>query len=484
MFHEGRLRRLLSLWLDGSLQPEETDQLAQMLCESAEARRVYLNSMNIHSALYDWATAKEYLDCLLAECAPVSAELSESDRLQPSRTSRRRSWAWAAAAAVLVLGVAVWSWPGAARRAEQSSALRQAAGDLPTPALANVVRHSSDCHWYVEHAGRSEPGSFHRGNLLRVASGRLSIAYDNGTEVSLYAPAAVQLVSNMRSRVLLGRLSARVPEAAQGFSVVTPQATVVDLGTEFGVEVNYDGGTDVVVFKGQVDVDYPSHSGSSTMHRLRMGEAVRLDAAGTASRIVSISNTTFSDEATPLGKDARPIVISAVRDNIRREESWNYYEIVHAGMAEDALAYVDREAHQYNGIDQRGMPACLLGGDYVKMFNNDKVNKDIRIDVTVEVPARLYVLLDDRLEPPQWLRDGFHDAGDNIGLDGGPFISKGKRYAIQQPGVGPGVSVDDVLSVWVREVRQPGVVHLGATEAPESGPNMYGIVAVPLEDTK
>jgi hypothetical protein len=150
-------------------------------------------------------------------------------------------------------------------------------------------------------------------------------------------------------------------------------------------------------------------------------------------------------------------------------------------MREDARAFVDRIAHEYNGVDERGMPGYLIGGDYVKTFNNDKVNHDIRIEVTVAVPARLFILLDDRLEPPEWLRDGFQNTGDKIGVDVGPFFSKGQWHNKTPPGVGPGMSVEDTLSVWVREVTAAGVVRLGATEAPESGPNMYGIVAVPLE---
>jgi hypothetical protein len=213
-----------------------------------------------------------------------------------------------------------------------------------------------------------------------------------------------------------------------------------------------------------------------------MGEAVRLDAIGTTSRIVSINNSSYDSAFGGVTTPARPAVITAVADNITRDESLNFYEIVHGGMREDALAYVDRKAHEYNGLDKRGMPPYLVGADYVKMFNNDKVNWDIRIDVTLAVPAKLYILLDDRLEPPAWLREGFTYTGDKIGVDIGPFFSKGQWHNITPPGVGPGESVEDTLSVWVREVEAPGVVHLGASEAPASGPNMYGIVAVPLED--
>ena len=153
-------------------------------------------------------------------------------------------------------------------------------------------------------------------------------------------------------------------------------------------------------------------------------------------------------------------------------------------MREDAKAFVDRESHEWNGVTTAGMPRYLLGGDYVKTFNNDKVNNDIEIRVTLGRPAKLYILFDDRIPAPPWLRENFRNTGDHIGVDEGPFYSKGVWCAEHQPGVGPGVSIDNTSSIWVREVNSPGTVILGATEAPISGINMYGIVAVPLDEDR
>ena len=62
------------------------------------------------------------------------------------------------------------------------------------------------------------------------------------------------------------------------------------------------------------------------------------------------------------------------------------------------------------------MPAYLVGGDYVKTFNNDKFSK-IEVYVTLVRPAYLYVLFDKRGVPPKWLRDEFEFTGDDIGVD-------------------------------------------------------------------
>jgi hypothetical protein len=213
---------------------------------------------------------------------------------------------------------------------------------------------------------------------------------------------------------------------------------------------------------------------------------MRIDKRGTASRIVAISNERFANRPDYYAaKVDRPVLISAVTDNIdRKNGSWNYYEIVHGGMCEDAKAFVDRDAHEWNGLNENGMPKFLLGGDYVKSFNNDKYGHDLELFVTIDHPCRLFILIDDRITPPTWLRRRFRDTGFDIGLDVGPFFRVEDDVLIDDrlPGVGPGVSVDDVISIWECKIDTPQVVHLGAPEASHRYVNMYGIVAVPLAD--
>ena len=68
-----------------------------------------------------------------------------------------------------------------------------------------------------------------------------------------------------------------------------------------------------------------------------------------------------------------------------------------------------------------GIPSYLLGGDYVKTFNDDKLNREVEIQVTLDRPAVLYVLLDKRSPVPDWLREDFFNTGDEIGIDGGGY---------------------------------------------------------------
>jgi hypothetical protein len=483
---ESHLVQLVSGWIDGEVDAASHQDLQLTLRESPEARKLYFACMVVHAELDATAKGKEYLAGLGADDDRGPAAVQTSTSTQ--RSQKRPLIILLAIAATLLLAATIgvlhhgWSLAGS------------------EPVIQAEVREvSPECQWYVENAKSRASEPFHRGHVLRVASGKLQLRYSQGVDVTLHAPAAYEFISATNARMILGRMTAHVDEGGKGFTVLSPRARVVDLGTQFGIEVNSDGATDVVVFKGEVDVEFLNFAkGGSQQQRLRMGQAVRVDAGGTKSRLVAINSGLYSSALVePAHK--RPPVITVVTDNISRGSSDYFYEIVHAGMKEDAPAFVDRIAHQYNGVDQRGMPAYLIGGDYVKTFNNDKdtFDKTINIDVTLAAPATVYVLLDERIETPQWLKDSFTNTNDVIGIDTGPFYDPvNKVWHNKGPsGVGPGESVEDRLTIWARTVSEPSTIRLGPLGVVKKsafepnqpryllGRNMYGIVAVPLDSS-
>jgi hypothetical protein len=135
---------------------------------------------------------------------------------------------------------------------------------------------------------------------------------------------------------------------------------------------------------------------------------------------------------------------------------------------------VDR-FHEWNGVDERGIPRDLRGADYVQTFNADKWEADVEISVELSAPSRLYVLFDRRLEPPEWLTNRFIDTGDVIGVD-----ESFRTPGMAQGGIGPGVSIETVHRIWVTEVPEAGVVKLGALPMQDLRVSMYGIAAIPL----
>jgi hypothetical protein len=483
------LKRLIAIGRDGVLQEPEHSRLEQLLSASREARAMYIGYMQLDAGL-DWKVrGSQSLDGLLrlADGGKVGMVDSpaEEDKPIPKRKGRRLIFACAALAACLIFVVTSLTWVSSllsdrnriadVERKDAAIEMDNALVHGEPGTIANVINITDDCHWFVE-SRRSVEGSILAGDTIRLTKGKLRVDFACGAVVTMKSPAALQVIAPKHVRAILGTLTAHAGEGAEGFTIDTPRTKVVDLGTDFGIDVTDHGSTDVVVFNGAVDLHSEGVRGLSARQRLGAGEGIRVTGDGTASRIVSILDSKFSiaDRSTSLRQVP---VVSEVRDNIRRGESWHYYEIVHGGMREDAKAFADRE-HEWNGIDKAGMPSYLAGGDYVKTFNDDKLNRNVEIEVTIDRPAALYVLYDNRSPVPDWLRDDFIDTGDEIGIDGTKF----QRFMVNATlGTGPGVSIDDTLSIWRRDVPVAGKVKLGAIEIGGERHNMYGIVAVPLQ---
>src|SRR5947209_3495488 len=79
------------------------------------------------------------------------------------------------------------------------------------------------------------------GTTVKLDRGLAALRFRSGARLVIEGPAEVKLVSAMRVELVQGKVGARVPESAQGFTVLSPRGEVIDLGTEFGVGVGQDG---------------------------------------------------------------------------------------------------------------------------------------------------------------------------------------------------------------------------------------------------
>jgi hypothetical protein len=302
-------------------------------------------------------------------------------------------------------------------------------------------------------------------------------------------PAEFDMLDPMRARLTKGRVRMRVSKTTgHGFVIETPYGNVTDLGTEFGLNVPEHGNAaGLVVFDGEVDLQVKQAAEPQELtgaYRLAQGEGVTFNHWGQLAPIGSIVTgtvATFLQAGETVG-DELPPLIASVNDNQRQSGKIKFYEIVPGGLAEDAKRYVDRP-HEWNGVTSDGIPAYLQGADYVRTFGHDGSSKNLEIYVTLTAPAKLYVLLDDRTQPPEWLKKDFRDTGDKIGADAGPWGAVNRTSNL---GVGAGNSIDFSCTVWERIVSKAEVVTLGSSVPKGTKPHhaMYGIAAVPLETEK
>ena len=128
----------------------------------------------------------------------------------------------------------------------------------------------------------------------RLDQGLLHLQFGGGVMVYVEAPARFDAVSEKRVMLHSGRLSANVPPEGVGFTVETPEAEVIDYGTEFSLDVE-DGASEVHVFDGLVRV-HPGASNQRDISRsvdLKASQAVRITGAAAEPVDISIAADRF-----------------------------------------------------------------------------------------------------------------------------------------------------------------------------------------------
>jgi hypothetical protein len=467
---------LLELTL-ASQQPdattEERARLERLLADNPQAILWYLRIVDDTLTLIDDATAAASTQCAGATIDRPSTTRAPRERVPAvARIVRNLSVATAAIAGTLIVAFA-------ALRYWQLSDPSHGAMALAVDEHGARVVKVSGVEW-VEGAHRfNEWDLIQPGDKLQIKAGWINVFLSGGAELLIAGPADVKYISPQRVFARQGKLAARIGPGAVGFRIDTPQANVIDRGTSFGVSIDGDGRTSVVVYEGRVDLDVVGGQ-KQPRRQLASGEALRVDDKGHLSRITTVQSDEFLEPPqVMLSGTQSDGLITAVSDNVRSLETAKYYRVIPHGFREDARAYVDR-MHEWNGVDRRGLPPFLLGGDYVMTFNDDKIVNEIEIGVTLGKPANLFVLIDDRVTPPEWLQRDFVDTNWDVGSD------EGWGDHIIDVAAGPGKSVEHVFSVWRRVVNEPATVVLGAISQESPPPSveversMYGVVATPL----
>ena len=439
---------LIHGYLDGQLSDEQLRELTEWIKVDPRHARQFASCAFLHDRLHNHYRSRAVLEGY----GPGRTGPRSGDRLR---------WRMGLAAAMLIgIGLCVQGW---------RVARRGAGGEVASLVESRAVV-------WGEGQAPISVGTRLGPRDIRCSSGTFKLAFDAGAVVAIEGPADLRILSGTRILAARGRITAFVEGRAKGFAIETPHTLVVDLGTEFGVEVDASGRTDVVVFQGLVDLAHSEPADRpAPIKRLGRGEGMRIGAAGLLSRIISVQRRPGDDDWATGPSSDQDTVIRSVRDNIRGMDSSKYYQIARRGLDDDATAYVDR-THQWNGLDRDGLPAFLRGADYIMTFNEDKWMKDLSVTVELARAATLYVFYDTRLATPRWLGGRFTDTNFRIGLDEGQWPGGPPRSV----GRGPGISIDTVFSVWRCDLGPGETIDLGKVGALENGGGnaMYGIAAV------
>ena len=143
-----------------------------------------------------------------------------------------------------------------------------------------------------------------------LLEGMVELHFDNGVKVVLEAPTEYQIYSSDRIGIEYGKLYATVPQEAIGFSVYTPNAIIIDMGTEFGVKTDKWGDTYLQVVKGRTTLIAGRDSGRASIDVLK-GQAKKI-AANTS----VVTDAVFDDNLFVRTFDSREDFVWRGKKNI------------------------------------------------------------------------------------------------------------------------------------------------------------------------
>ncbi|HWL10821.1 MAG TPA: FecR family protein, partial [Planctomicrobium sp.] len=459
-FPDSELLDLMAARCQGTATPEQWQRLSERIATDSAAAEYYVAHMTLHAGLSWIGDQPELQPQVVGRFSAVRQTLSVRPRMVMTGI--------VASLALIVLGVVGLYW---------------------NP----FVQNRSVLAWVEPDEGEIGTRSVTGGDHVRQEKGITQMTFRQGVKLTLTGKADLELVDEKNVILHAGQIQVDVGPNGHGFTVNTPSAKVIDLGTVFGVSITDEAETNVVVFSGEVKLG-PNRSPQATGASLIQGEAVRVHADGGHSLLREIwlepDGSSWSTQKSMTTES--PIV--SVSDNRQDASCSKYYTIVPRGFGEDVLAYGDRP-YEWNSLPGIPMPEELLGADYIRTFNNTKFEDPLEIVLTLSKPCHIYVLMDPRHEPPAWLTADFVktdlqvgvDLGNRKGVNNSPPPPMGIR-ADRYLGRGPGMSVDAQFEVWKRTITQPQQVNLGPNgkrseillKSIEGAGSMYGIVVTPV----
>jgi hypothetical protein len=280
---------LIAAYFDDGLTPAEVIELRQWLDESPHHLRQFIRDSVVHSRLRDVliqqdmrglvrdeffgdtvdphriASLLDEEEMAAARRAREQEERAERQalaaarlheqldrklmRIEEPRTSNALVYATLAAAAIMLVMLGRFT----GQRPEPKAA-PQIAKEQPVPAgppLIAEITKILDAKILAENRPIDLGGKLRPGSLF-VERGAVEVSFAAGAKVVIEGPALLALVSPERARLLSGRVVAHVPPQALGFTLRSDTASFVDLGTEFGLEVDNTGVTSIHVLDGEV----------------------------------------------------------------------------------------------------------------------------------------------------------------------------------------------------------------------------------------
>ena len=257
-----RLGELLSIALDEELSGLEQKELNEILRSGSEALQYFHRYIDLHTEL-QWMLNPDVLEM------PIGLEtLATKSTALPTRSQIISLSGWLGLAAALAV-ILTMSLPKAYPPVEE---FVQAVSRKSFVARANYSRDAN----LGEKSTVVREGEWVSLGKIVLEKGTLGLTFDSGALLVLNAPAEFDVETANRGFLHSGQAVARVPEPAIGFIINTPNSTLVDLGTEFSINVESNKSS-VKVIDGEIRAYAETENGETEELLLKQDQAVHID---------------------------------------------------------------------------------------------------------------------------------------------------------------------------------------------------------------
>ncbi|MBA2113257.1 LamG-like jellyroll fold domain-containing protein [Bremerella alba] len=268
------LERLLGEYANGEISRDGLDRLEEILKQSPEARKEYIEFFRVHAGLYDLVEEFSHRDSR-SETTMANLKGSRQSELRPFWSP----FAIACLAACLLIASFVFFSSGEnnladpqsnatqVSRTSRSFTLPYTTTTQPIAVISRMVDVVMAPGETALHIGQSLPPQ-----QVTLQAGLVQFDFLNGVTVVVEGTVKLELVSQTRCKLYRGQARVYASSQEDGFTLETEDATFIDRGTEFGVRVTPGKEAEVHVIDGQVDV--LQRASAETTNSVTTGNAV------------------------------------------------------------------------------------------------------------------------------------------------------------------------------------------------------------------
>jgi hypothetical protein len=290
-----RLASLIDLYVAGVLSAGETAELRERLLGSGEARAQFDHHIACHEITHSGTTLPTAAELVALWNASLELPTARGSKIiadEPHVSTSLRAWVISSALASCVLvGLIIGLREGSLPLFQPPTAIAST-GD----AVASL-RHAAGVKW-ADVTNEIFPGETFIRGPLRIVSGAIQLEFKSGARLVVEGPANLQLISTNEAFLHSGKVTAYVPNKAQGFKITAPSVAVTDLGTEFGLQVVSNAPAEVHVFSGVIEMARLT----TDPQRMMQGQAAQI--RGKRVRDISLNTRAFIFEPDLVEREA------------------------------------------------------------------------------------------------------------------------------------------------------------------------------------